>query len=118
MAANSPMPNRPMPICNGVCASAHNNVQVPRPKKKNSNQAFPAPAISQPTGWNGKQAERDEARGCVRDQFRIAHTPFVTEYQRSHGCEDQHAQVVEQMTDIQKQVVKSQMTHTLLSTGE
>jgi hypothetical protein len=46
----------------GNCRQASTN-------EKDGHHTFPAPAVSQPTGRQRKQAEGDEPRRRIRDQF-------------------------------------------------
>ena len=84
--------------CNGSKADAN---------EEHGDHAFTTPAVRQPAHGKGEQAESNEARRRIWNEFGIAHPPLPGENQRCHRGEYQREQVIEKMTDVQEEEVEA-----------
>ena len=100
------MTNRPMPICNGVCANPVAMEARPIPMKKDAHHAVLAPLIGNPARRHGEKAEGEETGGRVGQQFRVADIPLAIEHQGSDGRETKGEQMVEKMPNVQQQKIR------------
>jgi len=71
----------------------------------------PVPFVGKPAGRQREQAEGKESRRRVGQQRTVTQPPFPGQRERRHGGEDQHEQVVEEMSDVQEQEMQSVSGH-------
>ena len=87
----------------GTLVLARNAEEIPAAFSLIFTHAFTTPLIGKPTGGNGTGGKGDKAGRGVGDQLGIAHPPLTSEGQRCGRREDQHAQMIEELPDIEKQ---------------
>ena len=73
------------------------------PDKEDGHHAPPAPDIGNPSGRQTADAEGDKARRRVRNKLGIGHIPLASENQSRDGRENEYEEMIEQMSDIQKE---------------
>ena len=91
-----PIESSAAPSCSGVCTSPTAIIDSADADKEDHHHVAAAPAIAEPAGQQRAGAERDEARGGVRQQFGIGHAERRPHHDDGGG-EDQHRIMVDEV---------------------